>query len=149
MCFQSIVSRTGIKLMLAAALFAALPCAPDAEARGGRRAGFFIGGLVVGSVLAPRHVYAAPYFYYPPPVYYAPYPATVTYVSPPPVLIQQAAPIPPAPAPTQTTSPSNPSTSSQAMSIEDRLGRLRRLCEQGLLTEAECHNRRDQILQEL
>ena len=140
MSLQRMLSRAGAHILAVAALLAALPYAPDAEARGGRRAGFFIGGVVLGSVLAPRYVYAAPYYYYPPPVYYAPYPATVTYVSPPPVVIGQAVPAP---------APASVAAAAQTMSIEDRLRRLRSLCEQGLFTEAECHNRREQMLQEM
>lgn len=147
--------RTAAPILALAALLAALPYAPDAEAHGGRRAGFFIGGVVLGSVFAPRYVYAAPY-YYPPPVYYAPYPPAVTYVQPP-VVIQQiappapvqfAAPAPSAPAPVRGAAPSG-AAANAAMSIEDRLRRLRSMCEQGLFTEAECHNRREQILQEM
>ena len=138
------LSRTGAPILALAVVLAALPYAPDAEAHGGRRAGFFFGGLVVGSVFAPRYVYAAPY-YYPPPVYYAPYPPSVTYVQPP-VVIQQAVPAAPA---VQGSAPSNVAAAAQTMSIEDRLRRLRSMCEQGLFTEAECHNRREQILQEM
>ena len=141
------LSRTGAPILAMAALLAALPYAPDAGAHGSRRAGFFIGGLVVGSVFAPRYVYSAPYYYAPPPVYYAPYPPVVTYVQPP-VVIQQAAPAPVQPA-AQLSAPSNISAASQTMSIEDRLRRLRSMCEQGLFTEMECRNRREQILQEL
>ncbi len=144
------LSRTGAPILALAGVLAALPYAPDAEAHGGRRAGFFFGGLVVGSVFAPRYVYAAPY-YYPPPVYYAPYPPAVTYVQPP-VVIQQAAPaapLAPAQPAVQGPGPSSVAAASQTMSIEDRLRRLRSMCEQGLFTEMECRNRREQILQEM
>lgn len=149
MSLQKMLSRTGVPILAVAAVLAALPYAPDAEARGGRRAGFFISGLVVGSVLAPRYVYAAPYHYYPPQVYYAPYPPMVTYVSPPPVVFQQAVPAAPAHSAMQVPAPSNVASTAQTLSIEDRLRRLRSLCEQGLFTEAECNNRREQILQAL
>ena len=144
------LSRTGATILALAVVLAALPYAPDAQAHGGRRAGFFFGGLVVGSVFAPRYIYAAPY-YYPPPVYYAPYPPAVTYVQPP-VVIQQVAPtapLAPAQPAVQVPAPSSVAAASQTMSIEDRLRRLRSMCEQGLFTEAECHHRREQILQEM
>ena len=147
------LSRTGAPILALAVVLAALPYAPDAEAHGGRRAGVFFGGVVLGSVFAPRYVYSAPY-YYPPPVYYAPYPPAITYVQPP-VVIQQVAPTAPtAPlAPTQPAvqlpAPSSVAAAAQTMSIEDRLRRLRSMCEQGLFTEAECHHRREQILQEM
>lgn len=144
MFLPNLLSRSGAPILALTALLVALPYAPDADARG-RRIGVFIGGVVVGAAFAPRYVYSAPYYYYPPPVYYAPYPAQVTYVSPP-VVIQQAAP--PAPA-AQSQAPSSVAAAAQTMSIEDRLRRLRSLCEQGLFTEAECHHRREQMLQEM
>ena len=119
--------------------------APDADAHGGRRFGFFIGGAVVGaSVFAPRYVYPAPYYYYAPaPVYYPP---TVTYINPP-VVVQQTAPVTVQPAP-QYAAPQS-AAPVPTLSIEDRLRRLRSVCDQGLLTETECHTRREQILQEM
>ena len=135
-----------------AALLVALPYAPAAEARGGHhgqhghhghhgghRAGLFIGGVVLGAVLAPRYVYSAPYYYYPPQVTYV-QPPQVTYVQPP-VVIHQAPPA--APAPQQAAA--NP----QNLNIEDRLRRLRSMCEQGLFTAGECQSRREQLLQEM
>ena len=124
--------------------------APDADAHGGRRFGFFIGGAVVGAaVFAPRYVYPAPYYYYPPaPVYYPP---TVTYINPP-VVVQQMAPIAVQPAvPQAAPQYAAPQSAARAptLSIEDRLRRLRSVCDQGLLTETECHTRREQILQEM
>ena len=124
--------------------------APDADAHGGRRFGFFIGGAVVGAaVFAPRYVYPAPYYYYAPaPVYYPP---TVTYINPP-VVVQQVAPVTVQPA-AQQPAPQYAAPQSAAraptLSIEDRLRRLRSVCEQGLLTESECYTRREQILQEM
>ena len=129
--------RSTASLIALAAVLAALPYAPNAEARGGHhRAGFFVGGVVLGAVLAPRYVYSAPYYYYPPPVYYAPYPAQVTYVQPP-VVVQQVAPAAPLAA------------APQALGIEERLRRLRSMCEQGLFTASECQSRREQMLQEM
>lgn len=155
MSAQRIASRAVLQIAAFAALLAALPYAPDAEARGGRRFGFFAGGVVVGAVLAPRYYYPAPYYYYPPaayyppPVYYPPYP-TVTYVAPPVVVQQQVAPSSAQPASPAAT-PANPqqNAQTQSMSIEDRLLRLRSMCDQGLFTESECHKRREQILQEM
>ena len=80
---------------------------------------------------------------------YAPYPPMVTYVSPPPVVFQQAVPAAPAQSAMQVPAPSHVASTAQTLSIEDRLRRLRSLCEQGLFTEAECNNCREQILQEL
>ena len=119
-------------------VLAALPYAPDAEARG-RRAGFFVGGVVVGAVFAPRYVYPVPYYYYPAPaVIYPAYPPAVTYVSPPVVVQQQASPVVP-----------QAIQRAQPLSIEDRLRRLHSVCDQGLFTESECQSRREQILQEM
>ena len=142
----SAARRSAASGLALAALLVTLPYAPNAEARGGHhhRGGFFVGGVVLGAVLAPRYVYAAPY-YYAPPVYYAPYPAQVTYVQPP-VMVQQAAPAvvqPVAPAPPQVAATPQP------LGIEDRLRRLRSMCEQGLFTAGECQGRREQILQEM
>lgn len=142
----SAARRSAASVLALAALLVTLPYAPNAEARGGHhhfRGGFFASGIVLGAVLAPRYVYAAPY-YYPPPVYYAPYPAQVTYVQPP-VIVQQAAPAlvqPLALVPQVAATP-------QPLSIEDRLRRLRSMCEQGLFTVGECQGRREQILQEM
>lgn len=137
--------RSTASLITLAAVLAALPYAPNAEARGGHhRAGFFAGGVVLGAVLAPRYVYSAPYYYYPPPVYYAPYPAQVTYVQPP-VVVQQVAP-----AVVLQAAPAAPlAAAPQALGIEERLRRLRSMCEQGLFTASECQSRREQMLQEM
>ena len=124
--------------------------APDADAHGGRRFGFFIGGAVVGaSVFAPRYAYPAPSYYYAPaPVYYPP---TVTYINPP-VVVQQTAPIiVQAAVPQAAPQYAAPQSAAPAptLSIEDRLRRLRSVCDQGLLTSQECYTRREQILQEM
>lgn len=46
----------------------------SAQARGGHAAGWFIGGAVVGAMVAPRYVYAPPpvVYYAPAPLYYPP-----------------------------------------------------------------------------
>ena len=135
-----------LRALLLASVAAALQYAPPATA-GGRHGGWFIGGLVVGAALAPRYAYPAPFYhhprvyYAPPPVYYPPqvvYTAPPVYVQPPQVYVQPLAPIAAAPA-----------AAPLALSIEDRLRRLRSLCDQGLFTVGECHQRREQILQEL
>jgi hypothetical protein len=80
-------------------------------------------------------------YYAPPPVYYPPqvvYTAPPVYVQPPQVYVQPPAPIAAAPA-----------AAPLALPIEDRLRRLRSLCDQGLFTPGECQQRREQILQEL
>ena len=76
-----------------------------------------------------------PPVYYPPPTYYAPPP--VVY-SAPPVYVQPPAPI-----------ASAPSGAPQALPIEDRLRRLRSLCDQGLFTADQCQQRSEQILREM
>jgi hypothetical protein len=75
-------------------------------------------------------------YYYPPPTYYAPPPVVYTQ---PPVVVQSA--------PTIVTAPQQ--YQAQPPSVEDRLRRLRSLCEQGLLTPQECQNRREEVLREL
>lgn len=136
---RTVVTRSAQVLALAL-LAGAAQYAPNAEARGGHRFGYFIGGAVVGAaVFGPRYVYPAPYYYYPAPVYYPP---TVTYVAPP-VVVQQAAPIVTQQAVPQVVAPA------PRLSIEDRAQRLRSMCEQGLFTSDECRARREQILQEM
>ena len=133
----------------------ALQHATPAEARGRHAGGWFAGGLVVGALLAPRYAIPAPSYYYPPRVYYAPppvyyAPAPVyypppTYYSPPPV-VYSAPPVhvqPPAPI------AAAPATAPQALPIEDRLRRLRSLCDQGLFSAEQCQQRSEQILQEM
>lgn len=131
--------RLIVSALAVAGSSAGLSFAPDAEARGWRRGGYFVGGVVVGAMIAPRVVYASPY-YYPPAVVYAPpvtyVPPPVTYVSPAPVVVQQ-------------TAPAVQAAPSQPLSIEDRLRRLRSMCDQGLFTPGECQMRREQLLQEM
>lgn len=116
----------------------ALQYAPPAEAHW-RRGGWFVGGLVVGAALAPRYVYSAPAYVYPPPVVYSAPPPVIYAAPPPPVVVQPAPAVVAAPAPVPA----------QALPLDERLRRLRSLCEQGLLTVEECHSRREQILREL
>ena len=136
-----------LRALLFASIAAALQYAPPALA-GGRHGGWFIGGLVVGAALAPRYAYPAPYYYHPR-VYYAPapvyYPPQVVYTAPP-VYVQ-----PPPPVYVQPPTPiaAAPAAAPLALPIEDRLRRLRSLCDQGLFTVGECQQRREQILQEL
>lgn len=143
-----ILSRPLLFGLLAAGSIAAMQYSAPADAhwrgRGGGGGGWFAGGLVLGAVLAPRYSYPAPVYYYPPaptyyspaPTYYAP-PPQVIYAQPP-VVVQPSAPISAAPL-----------VSGQPSTIEDRLRRLRSLCDQGLLTAQECQNRREEILREL
>ena len=142
--------RGGIVLraLLVASVAVALQYTPPAKA-GGRHGGWFIGGLVVGAALAPRYAYPAYHYNYPARVYYAPppvyYPPPVVYTAPP-VYVQ-----PPPPVYLQAPTPiaAAPSAAPLALPIEDRLRRLRSLCDQGLFTVGECQQRREQILQEL
>ncbi len=143
---QAWVTRSAQVLTLTL-LAGAAHYAPDAEARGGRRFGYFIGGAVVGAaVFAPRYAYPAPYYYYPAPVYFPP---AVTYIAPP-VIVQQAAPAVTQPAVQQTVAPAAPAVNpAPRQSIEERAQRLRNMCEEGLFTSEECRVRREQILQEM
>ncbi|MBL8379515.1 MAG: hypothetical protein JNM79_16720 [Burkholderiales bacterium] len=143
----------------AAAFVLGLPAAPVAEAHGfGRRSGYFIGGVVVGSALVgprywgpppyypPRVVYVPPPVVYAPPVVYPPVPQVIYTIPAAPAQVQ----IPAMPMVTAPGIPPAPSAAApQAMSIEDRLRRLQSLCDQGLLTFMECERRREQILAEL
>ena len=142
-----------LRALLLASVAAALQYAPPATA-GGRHGGWFIGGLVVGAALAPRYAYPAPFYhhprvyYAPPPVYYPPqvvYTAPPVYVQPPQVYVQPPQVYVQPPAPIAAA----PAAAPLALSIEDRLRRLRSLCDQGLFTVGECQQRREQILQEL
>ena len=126
----------------------ALQHATPAEARGRHGGGWFAGGLVVGALLAPRYAIPAPSYYYPPRVYYSPPPVYYpppTYFAPPPV-VYSAPPVyvqPPAPI------AAAPAAAPQALPIEDRLRRLRSLCDQGLFSAEQCQQRSAQILQEM
>ena len=140
------LSRPLLYGLMAATMAVALQYSANADAhgrRGGFGIGWFAGGLVVGAALAPRYAYPAPVYYYPPPpTYYAPPPVVYT---PPPVVYTQP-PVVVQPAPAVVTAPQY---QAQPSSIEDRLRRLRSLCEQGLLTPQECQNRREEVLREL
>jgi hypothetical protein len=131
----------GLMAMTCVAVF---PYSAPAEARWGHRGGWFAGGLVLGAVLAPRYAYPAPVYYYPPP---APtyYPPPVYYTPPPPVIYTQP-PVVVQPSPPVVVAPH---AQAQPTSIEDRLRRLRNLCDQGLLTPHECQTRREEVLREL
>ena len=133
------LSRPLLYGLFAVTTAVALQYSANADAhgrRGGFGLGWFAGGLVVGAALAPRYAYPAPVYYYPPPTYYAPPPVVYTQ---PPVVVQ--------PAPAVVTAPQQYQV--QPSSVEDRLRRLRSLCEQGLLTPQECQNRREEVLREL
>lgn len=131
---------------IATAVAALLQFSIPAEAHG-RRAGWFVGGVVIGAALAPRYVHPAPVYYRAwPHLYYAPPPVvysapTVVYTAPPAVVAPP--PIVYAPPPASAAPPVQP------LSIEERLRRLRNLCNEGLFTAYECAERREQILREL
>lgn len=136
------------RALLVAGVALALQHATPADARGRHGGGWFAGGLVVGALLAPRYALPAPSYYYPPRVYYSPAPVYYpppTYYAPPPV-VYAAPPVyvqPPAPI------ASAPYAAPHAVPIEDRLRRLRSLCDQGLFSAEQCHQRSEQILQEM
>jgi hypothetical protein len=146
------------------AFAASLPLAPAADAHGsGRRFGYFVGGLAVGTslvgprywgpppwhALPPRVVYVPPPVVYSPPVVYPPVPQVIYTVPAAPVQVApvQVVPMPMVTAPGIPAAPVVPGQ--QALSIEDRLRRLQSLCDQALLTVTECERRREQILAEL
>ena len=130
---------------LVAASLAGLAYSGAAEAHG--RGGWFVGGLVVGAMLAPRYVVPAPIYRYAPPFYYQPQviysPPPVVYAAPPQVIYS--------PPPVTYVAPPQPpqAANAQQLTIEDRLRRLRHLCDEGLLTAGECHVRREELLREL
>lgn len=103
-----------------------------------------LGGAIIGAAIARPYYYPPPVAYYPPAAYYSP---PVVYAPPavysPPVYIErpavQAPPVPLAQAPAQPA----------PGSVEERLRMLNNICGQGLLTEAECRAKRDQILQSM
>ena len=143
--FTSSVAASAVMLVAAAA---ALQYAPAADARGygrgghgGHRAGYFIGGAVLGAALigSRYYYYPPPAYYYPPaPVYYPP--PAVVYSSPPPAVVYSSPPPAPQYAPQQY---------SNNLPIDERLRQLRNLCDQALLSAQECQVRRNQILSEL
>jgi hypothetical protein len=153
MTLSKTFSRPLLYSLMAVTMAVALQYSANADAhgrRGGFGIGWFAGGLVVGAALAPRYAYPAPVYYYSPPTYYAPPP--VVYTQPPivyaqPPIVYTQPPIVVQPAPAVVTAPQQ--TQVQPSTVEDRLRRLRSLCEQGLLTPQECQNRREEVLREL
>ena len=151
--FTTSIAASAVMLVAAAA---ALQYAPAADARGyghgghggygghgghgGYRAGYFIGGAVLGAALiGSRYYYPPPVYYYPPaPVYYPP--PAVVYSSPPPAVVYSSPPPAPQYAPQQY---------GNNLPIDERLRQLRNLCDQALLSAQECQVRRNQILSEL
>jgi len=162
--FKSIRLTPALSIRGSALAFAAfsLACAglyaPLAEARGGHvghsghssghssghggshwRGAAFIGGVVVGSVIARPYYYPytssyyAPSYYYPPAAYYPP-PA---YVAPAPQVtyIEQQ--------PNYVTAPQ---AATPQLPIEQRALRLKQMCDRGLFTPQECASRREEIL---
>ncbi len=117
--------------------------AAPAEAHG-RRGGYFLGGVVAGAAFSgPRYYYPPPVYhyppirpYYPPPVVYVPAPA----VAAPPQVVYTAPPV---------SYPLPPGVIAAPLSFEERLVRLKNLCEQGLIPDDECRAKREQILREM
>lgn len=147
------IAASAVMLVAAAA---ALQYAPAADAHGygrgghgGYRAGYFIGGAVLGaSLIGSRYYYPPPAYYYPPaPVYYPP--PAVVYSSPPPAVVYSLPP----PAVVYSSPPPAPQYAPQQygnnLPIDERLRQLRNLCDQALLSAQECQTRRNQILGEL
>jgi hypothetical protein len=107
--------------------------------------GAFAGGLLLGAAFAPRYYYGPgwyppPVVAAPPPVYYAPpayYGPPVVATAPAPVVVERGYRAPPPP-------PAIP-----RLSVEERLQRLKRLCDQALLTRDECRHRRELIARDL
>ena len=147
-------TRPAVAGVLIAASLAALAYSGTAEAH--RRGGWFVGGLVVGAMLAPRYVSPAPIYHYAPPIYYQPQviyspppmvyaPPPMVYATPPQVIYSP----PPVTYAAPPVSPPQPTATAQSLSIEERLRRLRHLCDEGLLTAGECQLRREELLREL
>lgn len=145
---SSLCARVGGRFILAFTVscvgLVILQYSAPAEAHG-RRGGYFLGGAVLGAAIAgPRYYYPPPAYYYPPVRPY--YPPPVAYVPAPfvavPPQVVYAAP-PPA------SYPQPPAIVAAPMSFEDRLVRLKNLCEQGLIPDDECRAKREQILREM
>lgn len=122
-----------MKKLLLGILLAA--CVSSASAHGPRQGysghglGYFGGGLVLGALIAqPRVLYPSTFYYAPAPVYVQP---PVSYL----------------PAPTYVQ-PSTITTYVAPVPVEERLRRLRSICDQGLVSPTECAQKRAQILQE-
>lgn len=156
--------RTFLQVLSVAAGIMAMQLSASAEAHryggGWHRGGWFVGGLVVGAALAPRYVAPAPYYY--PPVAYSPPPVVYTQprviYSQPQVIYSQPRAIYSQPQMVYNhphTLPPPPAAvvpsvqGGQSASVENRLYRLKSLCDQKLLTAQECQTRRGQILREL
>ena len=142
-------TRPAVAGALVAASLAAFAYSGPADAH--RRGGWFAGGLVVGAMLAPRYVSPAPIYRYAPPVYYQPQviysPPPVVYSTPPQVIYS---PPPVTYAAPPAVPPQRPqAVYTQQFTIEERLRRLRHLCDEGLLTASECQLRREELLREL
>ena len=152
-------------LVMAVCAFGAAQYAPSAQARGfggshhgGSHwgSGAIFGAAVIGTALASSYYYNSGYYnsgyyaqpyspayyppaYYPPAVYAPPAPPVSyieqqpTYASPPPVAYSSP-PAPPAPAASQ-------------LSVEQRVQRLKEMCDRHLFTPQECASRRQELLQ--
>lgn len=143
----------GALLMMTCAVGAA-QYAPSALARGGHGGGHggghccgggvFFGGAIVGAAIASSYFYGPSYYspaYYPPAYYPPPYyppPAPTTYIE------QQQYYTSPPPAPPVAAAPPQPQ-----LSLEQRVQRLKAMCDQHLFTPEECANRREQLLREM
>ena len=139
-CFRG--RRVPVYAALTIGLATLLQVAPAAAH--GRRGGYFLGGVVAGAAFsAPRYYYPPPVYqypplrpYYPPPVVYVPAPAVVA----PPQVVYTAPPV---------SYPPPPAFIAPPLSFEERLVRLKNLCEQGLIPDDECRFKREQILREM
>ena len=107
---------------------------------------------MAGAVLSRPYYWGPPaYAYAPPPVYYSYAPPPVVYSTPVYSAPVYSAPVysaPPVYVERQVLPPPAPQVSA-TMPVEDRLRRLRSMCDQGLLTESECHAKREDILKQL
>jgi len=142
--------RRGLLSALSALVLAAAALhAPAAQARGHGgghwHGGAFFGGLVIGAAIARPYYY--PYYqpYYAPPAYYYP---PAAYYPPPPVVYTT----PPAPVTYIERQPNYvtaPSAATPQLPLEQRLQRLKAMCDKGLFTQQECTSRRAEILREM
>jgi hypothetical protein len=129
--------RAAVLIVALAPALAAGLYAPLAHAGCCRHGGWFAGGMIVGALISrPYYFYSSPPVYYGPPVLYTP---PAEYV-PPPVMAHTNPPV-------AAGLSGNPAAPAAALSIEERLRRLRATCAEGLLSAAECDGKRQELLQ--
>lgn len=143
--FTPHAARLCAALLMAACALPALAAPPARSHGNGSWRGNWHGS-------APPRVYYYPRGYYrnfiplpPPPLFYDPpaayYPPNY-YIDPGPITYLEANPPP-------VNYITNPQAATPKLPLEDRLKRLKSMCDQGLFTPDECATRRQQILNEM